>query len=183
LHLPCLLTSSSTQICNIKVTQLPGTRHPNMQYQGNAASRHTPPPDVVRVPPAVPSTLPVAQSPNPNFLIIGLFVLRLTKQLLDGLDSYSGRDADIAWLVNFLGPYPLDIALAKISGPRMEDYIAVYKMIVSRMKRQPRYPLRFMQINPDRSMQQQQASRQVGGEELREMTDRKPHDETFPCAC
>ncbi|KAF1918570.1 hypothetical protein BDU57DRAFT_446291 [Ampelomyces quisqualis] len=94
--------------------------------------------------------------PVPEFLIVGLFALRLTKRLIEGLEKYPGREADMDWLTNFLAPYPPEYALAKISGPRMDDYVATYQEVVSRMRKQPRYPLRFMQMNPDQSMRQRQ---------------------------
>jgi hypothetical protein len=145
-----------------------------MEHYRNAPSRRTPPPDVVRMPLATPPFQPPAPPiPNPNFLIIGLFALRLAKRLIEGLEIYPGRDADAAWLTNFLSPYPLGFALAKISGPRKEDYLAVYQSIISRMTKQPRYPLRFMQMNPDRSMQQQQGKREVKGAGEIDMTDRE----------
>lgn len=54
------------------------------------------------------------------------------------------------WLANFLAAYPTDYALARISGARMDDYVTRYPAIMSRFKKQPRYPVRFMQLNPDR---------------------------------
>jgi hypothetical protein len=138
-----------------------------MQHHRHTPSRRTPPPDVVRNPNTSPTAPPPARSsqshppaqPRPEFLIIGLFALRLAKRLIEGLENYSSRDADVAWLTNFLAPYPTEFALAKISGPRKDDYIAVYQDIVSRMKKQPRYPMRFMQMNPDRTMQMRQQGR------------------------
>lgn len=93
--------------------------------------------------------------------------------MIDGLADYAGRDSDRAWLTDFLAPYPREYALAKVSGPRKDDYIANYQAIVARMKRQPRYPMRFMQMNPDRSQQQGHARREAERETEREMTDRK----------
>jgi hypothetical protein len=110
-------------------------------------------------------------APSPEFLIVGLFSLRLTKRLVEGLEYYPGRDADISWLVNFLAPFRNEYALAKIAGPRKEDYLAMYQRIVSRMKRQPRYPRRFMQMNPDQSIQQARRGSRVS--RTREMTDGK----------
>ncbi|ENI09055.1 hypothetical protein COCC4DRAFT_36662 [Bipolaris maydis ATCC 48331] len=132
-----------------------------------------PVPDVGRVPsarsrfPARPSSSPSA----PNFIIVGLFALRLAKRLLEGLEYYPGRDADIIWLVNFLAPFSDDYPLAKISGRQKDDYLQMYPALVSRMKKQPRYPIRFMQMNPDQSMYQ---SRQCGvAEQPKKMTDVK----------
>ncbi|KAH7091947.1 hypothetical protein FB567DRAFT_434709 [Paraphoma chrysanthemicola] len=155
-----------------------------MQPHRFQSSRRTPPPDVVRsanaLPPpggasrqsSAPAVPPIQPAPsNAEFLIIGIFSLRLTKRLIEGLDYYSTRDADIAWIANFLAPYPSNYALAKISGPRKEDYMAMYQDIVSRMKRQPRYPMRFMQMNPDRSIQQRMAQGRTTRYESREMTD------------
>jgi hypothetical protein len=145
-----------------------------MENFRRSSSRRTPPPDVVRASSILsPAQLPrPAQPPNLDWLIIGLFALRLTKQMIEGLEHYHQSDADIAWLTAFLAPYPPEYALAKISGPRKDDYVATYQAIVSRMKRQPRYPMRFMQMNPDRSRQQGQGRREAEWEGVREMTDR-----------
>jgi hypothetical protein len=148
-----------------------------MQHQRHAPSRRMPPPDVVRFPPpaataqSLPHPPPLPSPHNPGFLIVGLFALRLAKQLIEGLENYPERDADTAWIANFLAPYPLEFALAKISGPRIEDYVATYQWIVSRMKSQPRYPFRFMQMNPDRSLQRRQGLREAARDYAREMTD------------
>jgi hypothetical protein len=150
----------------------------NMRHHGNVPSRRTPPPDVMRSLPNAPPTgacSPPRLRPQPHqdFLIIGLFALRLTKRLIEGLEHYTERDVDIAWLTNFLAPYPLEFALAKVSGPRRDDYIATYRDIVSRMKRQPRFPIRFMQMNPDQSVRRPQGHHRVEREDLRRMTDRE----------
>ncbi|EUC30421.1 hypothetical protein COCCADRAFT_39332 [Bipolaris zeicola 26-R-13] len=130
-------------------------------------------PDVGRVPSA-PPRFPVRPSPPPpapDFIIVGLFALRLVKRLIGGLEYYPGRDADIIWLMNFLAPFSDDYALAKISGRQKDDYLQMYPAVISRMKKQPRYPIRFMQMNPDQSMYQ---SRQRGvAEQPEEMTDVK----------
>jgi hypothetical protein len=139
-----------------------------MQQHRSALS---PLPDIVRGPSA-PPRLPRRSSPPPpapEFLIVGLFALRLTKRLIESLEYYSGRDADIIWLVNFLSPFHDDYELAKVSGSRKDDYLGMYQRIVSRMKKQPRYPMRFMQMNPDHSTQQ--ARRRTEMERPREMTD------------
>ncbi|CAN9122589.1 unnamed protein product [Alternaria alternata] len=141
--------------------------------QRNQRSALSPLPDITRSPsaPLRPAHRPTPPIPAPEFLIIGLFALRLTERLIVSLDYYPGRDADIIWLVNFLAPYPNDYKLAKISGSRRDDYLAMYQNIVSRMKKQPKYPMRFMQMNPDPSMQQ--ARRGRGMDRPREMTDER----------
>ncbi|EUC51061.1 hypothetical protein COCMIDRAFT_31621 [Bipolaris oryzae ATCC 44560] len=101
----------------------------------------SPVPDVGRMPSAPPRFS--AQSPAPDFII----------------------------LVNFLAPFSNDYALAKLSGRQKDDYLQMYPAIVSRMKKQPRYPIRFMQMNPDQSMYQSQ-QRGVAGQPG-EMTDVK----------
>lgn len=106
----------------------------------------------------------------PDFLIIGLFALRLAKRLIEGLEPYSHRDADVSWLRDFLMPYPAGYALAKISGHRKDEYVAMYQDIVSRMRKQPRYPMRFMQMNPDPSLRREGREGLVG-----EMTDRESY--------
>jgi len=152
----------------------------------SAPSRRTPPPDGVSGRNAAPPAAapPRESSPSqsqPEFLIVGLFPLRLAKRLIESLDIYPNRDADIAWLTNFLAPYPPEYGLGKTSGARKTDYIATYQDIVSRMKKQPRYPMRFMQMNPDRSMQQRQQGRvEATREPEGRMTDREPSDQLEP---
>ena len=129
-------------------------------------------PDIRRAPSAPPRFPPRPSPPPPpapDFIIAGLFALRLTKRLIEGLEYYPGRNADIIWLINFLAPFSNDDALAKISGRRKDEYTHMYPSIISRMKKQPRFPIRFMQVNPDRSLLQPQGSGEV--ERPREMTD------------
>jgi hypothetical protein len=87
---------------------------------------------------------------RPEFLIIGLFALRLAKKLIRSLDMYPERGDDIAWINRFLHPYMRRDALAQISGGRMEDYVTKYPAIVARFIKQPRYPIAFTELNPDR---------------------------------
>lgn len=140
-----------------------------MHHHRYHPSRRTPPPDVVQRSATGPVNAP-ATSQSPGFIIIGLFALRLAERLIRGLEHYPDRDDDLRWIGNFLTPYPLDYALAKISGPRMQDYLSVYKAIISRMKKQPRYPIRFMQMNPDRWVEQVE-KRNIERQTKREMTD------------
>ncbi|USP78096.1 hypothetical protein yc1106_05370 [Curvularia clavata] len=133
----------------------------------------SPLPDIGRAPSAPPRFPPRSSSPplppTPGFIIIGLFALSLTKQLIESLEYYPCRDADIIWLVNFLAPFSSNDALAKISGRQKDEYTHMYPIIVSRMKKQPRFPIRFMQMNPDRSLLQPRGS--GGTDRSREMTD------------
>lgn len=110
---------------------------------------------------------------EPDFLIVGLFALRLAKHVIEGLVAYDDRDADIAWLESFLARYPAEYALAKITGHRKHDYIETYHGIVSRMTRQPHYPVRFMQMNPDKGLWSVRTSREHGYN----MTDGTLHPE------
>jgi hypothetical protein len=139
--------------------------------QQQQISTLSPIPDIMRGPSAPPRLARRSSPPPPalQFLIVGLFALRLTKRLIESLDYYPGRDADIIWLVNFLAPYHNDYALARISGTRRDDYLAMYRSIVSRMKKQSKYPVRFMQMNPDQSTQQAWRGRET--ERPRKMTD------------
>jgi hypothetical protein len=148
-----------------------------MENYRRPPSRRTPPPDVVRASPTLPPTYPPlsARPSDPEWNIVGLFALRLTKRMIEGLEHYPRRDADITWLTGFLAPYAPDYALAKISGTQKNDYVATYQAIVSRMKKQPRYAMRFMQMNPDRSQRQGQGRREAEREGAREMTDRTFH--------
>ncbi|KNG45542.1 hypothetical protein DDE82_008314 [Stemphylium lycopersici] len=137
----------------------------------------SPAPDVVRGPSAPPRFSdghPTAPPPTLEFLVIGLFALRLTKRLIESLDYYPGRDSDIIWLVNFLAPFSDDYSLAKISGSQKDEYLEMYHRILSRMKKQPRYPIRFMQMNPDQSIYQ--TRRRSDAERPRNMTDGKCTD-------
>jgi hypothetical protein len=155
-----------------------------MQHQRHSRPRRMPPPDVVRypLPPATTQSSP-PPPPAPAFLIIGLFALRLAKRLIEGLDHYPEHNADSAWLTSFLAPYASEFALAKISGPRREDYVATYQKIVSRMKSQPRYPFRFMQMNPLESMQPRQCLHEAPRDDAREMSDRGSSVQSFIHRC
>lgn len=90
-------------------------------------------------------TLP---APNPNFLIVGIFVLRLARRLIQSLDDYPERAGDITWLDTFLAPYNTSYGLAKVTGSVRQAYLAAYPAIISRMKVQARYPAAFMALNP-----------------------------------
>jgi hypothetical protein len=126
----------------------------------------------------VPASLSPQTSGTPEFLIISLFALRLTKQLIERLGPYPGRDADIAWIAMFLTPYSFEHALAKVSGARAEDYTATYPEVVSRMKTHPRYPTVFMGMNPDRSMSQRLGEKH-GPRDITDGRDRV----SYPKAC
>ncbi|KAF2686739.1 hypothetical protein K458DRAFT_416093 [Lentithecium fluviatile CBS 122367] len=93
---------------------------------------------------------PPPQPKRPDFLIIGLFALRLTKKLIRSLDRYPERDDDVAWINRFLRPYTRRDALGRITGDRIEDYVTMYPAIIARFIRQPRYPVAFMEMNPDK---------------------------------
>ncbi|KAJ4366730.1 hypothetical protein N0V95_000059 [Ascochyta clinopodiicola] len=118
-----------------------------------------PPPEVHPIAPAPPAPAPSTQHEP---LIVGLFALRITKRLIATLDNYSQRDADIAWLTDFLALFPPDYDLAKLSGARKSNYLLMYPGIVSRMRRQPRYPSRFMEMNPTRPDRREETRRQGG---------------------
>ncbi|KAF9693044.1 hypothetical protein EKO04_009062 [Ascochyta lentis] len=119
-----------------------------------------PPPDV-HPSPSPPTSAPAPPTP-PDFLIVGLFSLRITKKLVESLHPYLERDADIAWLAHFLALFPPDCDLAKVSGVRKTNYVLVYRDIVARMKRQPHYPARFMEMNPARPDRRDELRRQGG---------------------
>ena len=114
----------------------------------------------------LPASLPPQSSGTSPFLVISLFALRLTKQLIERLGPYPGRDADIAWIAMFLTPYRSEYALAKVAGARAGDYTATYPDVVLRMKTHPQYPTVFMRMNPDRLMGQH-----GGRQRPRDMTD------------
>lgn len=86
--------------------------------------------------------------PKPDFLIVGLFALRLTQGMLLSLPAYSHRAADLNWLSAFLSPYDPAYDLARISGSARADFLATYPRIVSRMKKQDKFPVRFMAMKP-----------------------------------
>jgi hypothetical protein len=97
---------------------------------------------------------------RPDFLIIGLFALRLAKKLIRSLDKYPERDDDLAWITHFLRPYTRRDALARISGARIDEYVGQYPVIVARFIRQPGYPVVFTQLNPDRRITDRKLSDQ-----------------------
>jgi hypothetical protein len=97
---------------------------------------------------------------RPEFLIVGLFALRLAKKLIRLLDKYPEHDSDIAWINRFLHPYTRRDALAQLTGERMEDYVTVYPAIVARFIKQSRYPLAFMELNPDRKIMNRRLTEQ-----------------------
>jgi len=133
-----------------------------------------PPPDVVHASTATP----LIQYPptEPDFLIIGLFALRLAKKLIESLEPYYERSEDFCWIYNFLAPFPVDCDLAKITGDRKNQYAMVYPAIVARMKRQPQYPLRFMEMSPATADRRGELHRQGG------MTDGMYDTSTeYPC--
>jgi hypothetical protein len=91
---------------------------------------------------------PLRSPKRPEFLVIGLFALRLAKKLIRAMDKYPERDGDIAWINRFLQPYTHCDALAQISGERLEDYVTKYPTIVARFIKQPRYPVVFTELDP-----------------------------------
>jgi len=95
--------------------------------------------------------------PRPDYLIVGLFALRITRHVILQLDPYPGSDAALRWLENFLQAYHASYALAKIKDPRMiEQYVQDYPSIVRRMIKQPRYRRVFMDMNPDKKETQRE---------------------------
>lgn len=87
---------------------------------------------------------------RPEFIIIGLFGLRIAREFLTHRDAHPERNTDIAWINNFLQPYPSYFALDKIKDCRMDDYAFTYPKIASRFTRQPKYRRLFERMNPDR---------------------------------
>lgn len=84
----------------------------------------------------------------------------------------------MSWLEAFLAPYPAEYALAKVSGARREEYVVNYEGVVGRMKKQARYPVVFMGMNPDREQAMRGGGKYGGSNESdgvreREMTDRE----------
>lgn len=90
------------------------------------------------------------QLPRPDFLIVALFALRLARRLILTLESYERRDDDLAWLESFLSQFPSDCDLARIRGDRIDEYCSIYPAVIQRFVKQPKYPMKFMQMNPDR---------------------------------
>ncbi|KAF1967228.1 hypothetical protein BU23DRAFT_403826, partial [Bimuria novae-zelandiae CBS 107.79] len=101
-----------------------------------------------------------AQAPQrPEYLIVGLFALRITKTLIQQLDPYEGRHSDLRWIDNFLRPYHPDNALAKLTDARVVDeYVSEYPPMVRRMIKQPRYRKVFMEMNPDKKVTHRELS-------------------------
>ncbi|KAG9201060.1 hypothetical protein G6514_006440 [Epicoccum nigrum] len=87
-------------------------------------------------------------APAPDFLIIGLFALRLTHRLVSSLRPYPEQGDDLSWLDRFLAPYSGSYDLAVLRGSAKEEYRDVYQRVVGRMKKQWDFPLVFMEANP-----------------------------------
>lgn len=100
--------------------------------------------------------------PPTDFLIIGLFALRLARRLIFDLDPYPERNGDIEWLDSFLMPYTTSYDLAKVIGSTKRIYLQTYPEIVARMKAQRRYPLGFMALNPVAPQRREALSRRGG---------------------
>ncbi|KAJ4987669.1 hypothetical protein SVAN01_06836 [Stagonosporopsis vannaccii] len=100
--------------------------------------------------------------PKPDFLIVGLFALRLTRRLIHCLEPYPERASDIEWLDNFLSPYHTSYDLAKVTDPIKKAYLQTYPHIVARMKAQRRYPLHFMALSTFNPQRREALSRQGG---------------------
>ncbi|KAJ4305913.1 hypothetical protein N0V90_001446 [Kalmusia sp. IMI 367209] len=116
-----------------------------------------------------PTTPLQSQSPQrPDFLVVGLFALRLTKRLVHQLDPYEGRESDLHWLTNFLRPYHEDYALARLKDPVVIDnYTAEYPRTVKRVIKQPKYRKVFMEMNPEKKV----THRELSDDELRAIID------------
>lgn len=96
---------------------------------------------------------------RPEYLVIGLFALRITKRLVQQLDPYDGHGADLNWLKRFLQPYRAEHALAKLTDARaIDDYVRNYPAMVRRMIKQPRYRRVFMDMNPDKKITDRELS-------------------------
>ncbi|KAL5392296.1 hypothetical protein DPSP01_000811 [Paraphaeosphaeria sporulosa] len=92
--------------------------------------------------------------PRPEYLIVGLFALRLTQHLIMRLDPYAGIDAALRWLEAFLRSYDASFDLAKLKDPRsIEDYVRMYPGIVRSMIKQPKYRRVFMDMDPDKKIE------------------------------
>ncbi|KAL1593152.1 hypothetical protein SLS60_010759 [Paraconiothyrium brasiliense] len=134
------------------------SQFPSMSSLQHALPQHTP----------LPSIETGTPPPRPEYLIIGLFALRITRRLILYLDPYQGSDFDIRWLDSFLQPYPPSYALAKLTDPRtIEEYVQKYPSIVRTMIKQPRYRRVFMDMNPERK----ETQRELSDEELSAIID------------
>lgn len=91
---------------------------------------------------------PTPRGQRPDFIIVGLFVLRISRQLIDKLNSYSQRDADAAWIDGFLSHYSATDDLAKLQGSSMDNFAKTWPVIINHFIKQPNFPLAFMQLNP-----------------------------------
>lgn len=68
--------------------------------------------------------------------------------MITSLPDYIHRVSDLNWLSDFVSPYDPAYDLAKINGGIRADFLDNYPRIMSRMKRQDRFPMRFMAMNP-----------------------------------
>ncbi|KAF2643914.1 hypothetical protein P280DRAFT_392959 [Massarina eburnea CBS 473.64] len=108
---------------------------------------------------------PVPLGERPEFIIVGLFVLRLAKRVIERLDSYPERRADLAWIDSFLTYYRADDDLAELRGAAMDEFAKTNPAIISHFIKQPRYPIAFMEVDPT-----------PRGREVRRLTDKEARD-------
>ncbi|KAF1962268.1 hypothetical protein CC80DRAFT_389128, partial [Byssothecium circinans] len=101
----------------------------------------------------------------PEYLIVGLFSLRLARRLIEKLNAYPERSADLAWLDNFLSYYAPDDDLAELRSYAMDDFAKTYPVIIHHFIKQPKFPIAFMQMDPT-----------PRGRETRRLTDREARD-------
>ncbi|KAL5401232.1 hypothetical protein PMIN03_011686 [Paraphaeosphaeria minitans] len=131
---------------------VPANHFPSMSSLYDALPQEAPP----RQPTPAPFTGP---PPRPEYLIVGLFALRLTHHLILCLDPYAGSDAAVHWLEAFLRSYHTSFALAKLKDPRsIEDYVRMYPVIVRSMIKQPKYRKVFMDMDPGKKVEGRELS-------------------------
>ncbi|PVI05250.1 hypothetical protein DM02DRAFT_517022 [Periconia macrospinosa] len=115
-----------------------------------------------------PSQGPRPQGHRPEFIIVGLFVLRLARRLMDKLNSYPEKDADAAWIDGFLSHYTADEDLAELRGPSIDNFAKTWPVIIGHFIKQPKYPLVFTHMNPITEAHELQ---RLGDKEIKAMVD------------
>lgn len=83
-------------------------------------------------------------------------MLRLARQLIDKLNAYPEKDADVAWIDGFLLHYSSHDDLAEIRGSSIDNFARTWPVIISHFIKQPKYPLVFTHMNPVARIQESQ---------------------------
>ncbi|CAI6332353.1 unnamed protein product [Periconia digitata] len=111
---------------------------------------------------------PVPRGQRPEFIIIGLFVLRITRRLVDKLDSYTEKNADMIWIDSLLSQYSASDDLAELRGSSIDNFAKTWPVIINHFIKQPKFPLVFTQMNP---VPRLQGTQRLSDRDIRDMVD------------